>query len=107
MSKQVARYYKGKVYFECPGCQEIHAVTVDDQGQGPKWRWNKSVEKPTFTPSILCRKNRPNEERCHSFVTDGKIRFLQDCDHELKGQTVDLQEFEISFAGEEECEKSE
>ena len=30
------------------------------------------------------------DERCHSFVTDGKIRFLGDSTHKLKGQTVPL-----------------
>jgi len=28
--------------------------------------------------------------RCHSFVVDGRIQFLQDSEHELAGQTVDL-----------------
>lgn len=31
---------------------------------------------------------------CHSFVTDGKIQFLNDCFHSLKGQTVDLPDWE-------------
>ena len=30
---------------------------------------------------------------CHSFVTDGKIRYLNDCTHHLKGQTVELLDF--------------
>lgn len=29
---------------------------------------------------------------CHSFVTDGRIQFLDDCTHALRGQTVDLPE---------------
>ena len=28
--------------------------------------------------------------RCHSFVRDGGIQFLTDCEHGLAGQTVDL-----------------
>ena len=97
--------------FWCPGCKGIHAISY---GQG-KWSWNGDVNKPTFTPSVLvtnghftsdykkgdrcwCTYNaeHPDEEhpftcqRCHSFVTDGKIQFLNDCSHELAGQTVDL-----------------
>ena len=34
----------------------------------------------------------PGCQRCHSFVRDGKIRFLADSYHELAGQTVDLPE---------------
>ena len=29
-------------------------------------------------------------EKCHLFVTDGKIIYCGDCTHELSGQTVDL-----------------
>lgn len=29
---------------------------------------------------------------CHSFVTNGKIQFLNDCTHDLKGQTIELPE---------------
>lgn len=41
-----------------------------------------------ITPSVFAdpRGARP----CHSFVTDGRIQFLTDSWHSLKGQTVDL-----------------
>lgn len=29
---------------------------------------------------------------CHSFVTDGKIRFLSDCTHDLADQTVPMED---------------
>jgi hypothetical protein len=57
------------------------------------WTWNGSLDKPTFTPSLLCNQDSP-ESRCHSFVTDGKIQFLSDCHHELAGQTVELPDWE-------------
>ncbi len=69
-------------YFWCPGCEMVH-------GPDHTWGFNGDIERPTFTPSILCNANFP-ESRCHSYVTDGKIRFLDDCHHALKGQTVDL-----------------
>jgi len=31
---------------------------------------------------------------CHSFITDGQIKFLGDCTHELAGQTVALKPFD-------------
>jgi hypothetical protein len=65
--------------------------------QGPipwsRWTWNGSFDKPTFAPSLLCNKDYP-ESRCHSYVTDGRIIFQQDCWHELRGQTVDLPNWE-------------
>ena len=60
------------------------------------------MDKPTFNPSMLVNKdlNNPDDRgngyvrhRCHSFVRDGKIQFLNDCTHELKGQTVSLEPF--------------
>jgi hypothetical protein len=69
------------------------------------------MDAPTLTPSILVRgtvpvtdeqvarimageKIEPVETICHSYVTDGKIQFLNDCTHELAGQTVDLPEWD-------------
>ena|SRR5689334_2106717 len=81
--------------FECPGCGYGHAVTVNGKlnESGATWEWNGSIDSPTFNPSLLVNKDFP-ENRCHSFVKDGKIQFLDDCFHSLKGQTVELPEVE-------------
>lgn len=110
-----ARKWKGPesegVNFWCPGCKSINSVTTSPAG----WGWNGNLEAPTFTPSILLKSGHyaggaaaerghcycNYEERtgkkpsfncavCHSFVTDGRIQFLDDCTHELAGQTVEL-----------------
>lgn len=81
----------------CPGCQTGHAFD-------PRWTFNGDQERPTFTPSMLVRTGPKagadglalpgaKDQVCHSFVTDGQIRFLDDCTHELRGQTVPLGEF--------------
>jgi hypothetical protein len=55
------------------------------------WSWNGDTEHPTLRPSILSTYNQGEViHQCHSFVNDGKIQFLQDCTHDLVGQTVDL-----------------
>lgn len=72
-------------WFKCPGCECSHAFTVG----GTHWQWNGSLDRPSFTPSLLCNKDDP-ASRCHSFVTDGKIQFLSDCWHKLAGQTVEI-----------------
>ncbi len=103
----------GRLMFRCPGCSEIHQVQVGD-GPGPRWGFNGDYDRPTFTPSVLVRRTTAeppvtpaniDEWRrapwsqtnvvsvCHSFVTEGKIRFLGDCTHALAGQTVDLPGF--------------
>ena len=76
------------VWIFCPGCNTHHAFTVKAP-QGPVWGWNGSLDKPTFTPSMLVNGDYP-DSRCHSFVTDGKIKFLGDCFHDMKNTTVDL-----------------
>jgi len=83
----------GMLLFECPGCGHAHGVypksTGNPQG-GPSWDWNGSMEKPTFSPSILAQ----GEYRCHSYVRDGKIQYLTDCSHWLAGQTIELPEID-------------
>ena len=77
--------------FWCPGCKEVHVVYTHES-QPIHWEFNEDVDKPTFKPSIL-RHESKTEPRCHSFVEDGKIRFLGDCEHDLKGQTVEIPEW--------------
>lgn len=85
--------------FHCPGCDETHVVPVSGSHA---WGWNGSDDSPTFTPSILIYAIEPmwtddegktHGHRCHSFVKDGKIQFLQDCTHTLAGKTVEIPEW--------------
>ena len=105
----------GRVAFMCPGCKELHQVTILEVGPrgrervGPCWGFNGDYDAPTFTPSILVTWSEPSDVPeefddtskdkqmvCHSFVCDGRIQFLGDCTHELAGQTVDLPAMEGS-----------
>ena len=105
---------EGRASFNCPGCGMVHTVVVS----GPRaWQWNGDVDRVTLSPSVLfasghyaqgwqgpncwCTYNKEHPEqaadgfscvRCHSFVREGKIQFLNDCSHALAGQTVDLPE---------------
>jgi hypothetical protein len=88
--------YHVEYAFWCPGCKINHSYVVqrkDPKDVGPVWQWNGSLEKPTFSPSLLVWGSRP-EQRCHLFVTDGKIQFLGDCAHDLKNQTVPLLDYD-------------
>lgn len=70
---------------ECPACGYGHLFDS-------RWTFNGNVDSPTFTPSMLVNASGKYGKVCHSFVTDGKIRFLNDCQHELAGQTVELKD---------------
>lgn len=99
-----ARYFmepdKNMIVFECPGCGNGHFVTVNGtlNESGASWDWNGSLDAPTFSPSLLVNGHIPTS-RCHSFVRDGKIQFLDDCYHEMKGQTVEMIDMKDSIWG--------
>jgi len=79
--------------FKCPGCNSEHSF---DQ----RWKFNKNLESPTLSPSYLIKgylgydseTKQPIYGICHSFIKEGKIQFLNDCTHNLRGKTVELPE---------------
>ena len=77
---------KKGVHFWCPGCNDVHSIAYEPEG----WTWNGSIEKPTFSPSVLVKKTWGDESVCHSFIREGRVEFLSDCTHALAGQTVNL-----------------
>lgn len=91
MSVKVHNYGSGDWGFHCPGCGHGHSFRVTGDSSRPQWAFNGDVEKPTFTPSLLYE---DPATRCHSNVTDGKITFHGDCHHAMKGQTVELPDWE-------------
>lgn len=59
------------------------------------WSWNGSLDTPTIKPSILTKTYIADVDIiCHTWINDGKVIFLDDCSHELAGQTLDLLEVE-------------
>lgn len=113
-------YYKGHDYeyvmFDCPGCGMGHRLPVNNKSPGISWDFNRDEESPTIHPSILTQYTKMTtrgredlriwhlwpytrgrafehtKEVCHSFVTNGSIRFEADSTHALSGQTVLLPE---------------
>ena len=107
MSKLIIIENDGSYSFLCPGCNDYHKVSAN-------CTFNGDVMYPTFYPAILirtghysrnhkynCQCNVEDEYkkkykcyRCHSFITNGRISFTNDCSHSLAGKTVDLLEVE-------------
>lgn len=79
-----------RMMFWCPGCQTCHVFRV--KGKGDVWDFNHDYQNPTFSPSLLTRKNTP--QQCHLYMKNGKIEFLSDCCHALAGETVDVPDVE-------------
>lgn len=86
------------------------------EGTG-NWTWNGDSDNPTLKPSVLtqsghfdpsfksedscwCKYYKAHQDeapvfhcfRCHTWINDGKVQFLDDCSHEFKGQTLELLE---------------
>ena len=104
MTERLKKASDNRLSFMCPGCGSCHVVQVGI-GNGPRWGWNGSVDKPTLTPSVLVTGFTPSDDpeefgdatkdkpfTCHSFVTDGQIQYLNDCTHSMAGMTVPLPE---------------
>lgn len=87
-------YFNGHYFlFYCPGCELLHGVWPQEYPNpltGASWAWNNSHQKPTFSPSLLIAGDPPRSKRCHLFIEDGKIRYLDDCDHRLAGCTIPM-----------------
>jgi hypothetical protein len=94
--------------FFCEGCGNCHGFRTATWPQPTgmteqeiewfksKWNFNDDNKKPTISPSLLIHDiNEKGEQfvKCHSFITDGKIQYLGDCNHKLAGQTIDLKIF--------------
>ncbi len=81
--------------FDCPGCGLMHQVWTKNPNGRPEWGFNGDLDKPTFSPSIkVSWEQFCIEKICHSYVRDGMIWFLDDCTHDLAGQTVPLPEID-------------
>jgi hypothetical protein len=117
MAKALPVTINGKVIayvIECPACKCSHEFYTNCEGR-PKWSFDDNVESPTFSPSMLVRgqlypsgnawptddeyrRMRSGEQLkmkptiCHSYVSEGKIQYLNDCTHSLAGKTVELPE---------------
>lgn len=88
----------------CPACGGMHDFAVEQPfSNGARWGWDGSVVAPTFTPSMNIRigpftteDGRAGEfDVCHYFLRGGRLEYLGDCTHNLKGQTVDLPDIPV------------
>lgn len=97
-----SRFAGQRVWFWCSGCNTHHAFTtrLADGEEGPVWDWNGDLERPTFNPSLLCNGNaKPKDlhphtssHRCHLYLRDGMVQYLNDCTHELRGKTIPVED---------------
>lgn len=105
----------GFIYW-CAGCETHHVVyPAGSNPNGAQWKV-ESTNPLTLSPSVKHRfskmtaKGKADYEKwvndgmpkpcpesfesedvlCHYFIRGGKIQYLNDCTHSLKGKTVDM-----------------
>jgi hypothetical protein len=62
---------------------------VRTDGCRPAWTFDGNLDSPTFAPSLLYP-----DRVCHLFVRGGRVEFLNDCTHGLRGETVPMVDLE-------------
>lgn len=74
--------------FWCVGCDCGHAFDIKEGG----WTLTMDGDSPTVSPSLLTNRG-DDDSRCHLFIRDGQLQYLNDCAHDLSGQTVPMVDF--------------
>lgn len=120
MKARPVRLVIGKGYVECSPDEVTHlelnvpgptrrlylpVITKGTRNGTNCWTWNGDQDQPTLRPSVLTcgtvpmldvpvdfdwRSHVPTAFRCHSWITDGHIMFLEDTSHELRSKTIPL-----------------
>jgi hypothetical protein len=79
----------------CSGCKCAHGFSV------PRWSFDGNLESPTFAPSLRLSYIHPDTGveaiLCHINVTKGQIIYHSDCPHDLKGQTIPMQDIPENY----------
>lgn len=95
---------QGESYsYICLGCDQTHLVYVQpcDRKNIHVWKFNGDIETPTLSPSVVFEikfaiPEKPNI-KCHHFIRDGKIQYLNDCTHKYAGQIIDIPDWQETY----------
>lgn len=88
--KQVPEIANDAYAFWCGGCGMHHVIRTDENIKSHH-KFNNNIEHPTIEPSIKVEIPHPEGNHiCHSYITNGIIKYLNDCTHHLKGKELDL-----------------
>jgi len=75
----------------CPGCGQVHFFDK-------RWTFNGDYDYPTFSPShrIFHYINKDGSiatTGCHITITNGVVKFHDDCNHDLAGKVMEFEKF--------------
>lgn len=84
------KYHHTQYLYNCLGCGYEHAFQL--KSDGGFHEFNMNLDKPTISPSLL--QNFVAGKTCHSFIRNGFIEYLGDCNHNFAGKTIELPDYE-------------
>jgi hypothetical protein len=98
---RVGELEDGRLFFECPGCGQVHAVKIAEAPGAEGWDWNGDEDAPTIVPGIRAHWHDATGEvrRCECTIEAGWIRYSPDSNHPLAGASVELPEVVDSGSG--------
>ena len=77
------------------GLFEYRRLMIGDSKKPNQWSWNYDVDEPTFRPSVLSKASWAGKPwLCHSYITNGVVKFLGDCTHNNKNKSMPLKDVE-------------
>lgn len=82
------------VYFQCSGCGEPHALSVNGEvgADGISYLWNGDVNSPTIDNEVVKHMSAANI--CHAQIVAAQITYFADSWHSLAGQTVTIPDWQ-------------
>lgn len=76
-------------HYFCMGCGYTHCFEL--KSAGGHHDFNMDLDNPTVSPSLL-QNFGGGSKLCHSFIRNGKIQYLNDCQHSYAGYAIELPE---------------
>lgn len=106
----------GVYYHWCPACKQRHMIYVGEPSStGKQWQINGDFDNLSMTPSMLIYSDVPDTSEfpltelaarkiegkidkipyhritiCHYIISEGKITYCGDCQHDYKGLTIEI-----------------
>jgi hypothetical protein len=83
--------HPGRYVFFCPGCSANHVIDTTPSKKRAYHTLSGTLAHPTIRASVMSNPYlTADKPRCHSFITNGEIEYLDDSTHALAGKTVSL-----------------
>lgn len=92
LSAKLVRTERGIAHW-CPACKCFHAFTLYPlRAAHTQWLFNNNLVEPSFQPDnrIRIEDEKEGDYVCHYRLHEGRIEYLEDCTHAMRGKNIML-----------------